>query len=154
MPSHVHVLQRELYFRLRNKESGGLLSLSGAVEDVKLMRVQVTEETGEEEQVWLYRDGQLTCKVTTAAAQLKSDSGRGGLAGVDRRVLCSGGVQLVEDCSLQPAGSVLLAGSRLCVAPQPEKICNVWNITPDGLVRFYHNPQLVLEVKGQLRVSL
>lgn len=58
----------------------------------------------------------------------------------------------MEDCGLQPSGAVVMAGSRLCVAPQPEKTSNVWNITPDGLVRFYSNAQLVLEVKGQLCV--
>lgn len=47
-----------------------------------------------------------------------------------------------------------MAGSRLCIAPQPEKSSNVWNISPDGLVHFYHNPQLVLEVKGQRRIVL
>lgn len=56
----------------------------------------------------------------------------------------------MEDCSLQPSGTMVMAGSRLCIAPQPEKTSNVWNITPDGLVRFHLNPSLVLEVKGQI----
>lgn len=86
---------------------------------------------------------------------------RGSLAPTERRppsggepavfVLC---VQLAEDCSLQPAGTVLMAGSRLCIAPQPHRTSGLWNITPDGLVRCYHNPQLVLEVKGEPRVAL
>ncbi|XP_076848228.1 uncharacterized protein crybg1a isoform X2 [Brachyhypopomus gauderio] len=55
--------QKPVYLRLRSSETGCVISLSGPMDDIKLLRVQVQEEIGGDDQVWLYHNGLLQSKL-------------------------------------------------------------------------------------------
>ncbi|XP_059366425.1 beta/gamma crystallin domain-containing protein 1-like [Carassius carassius] len=78
------LIQKQVHFRLRNKEAGLLMSVSGLLDDIKLMRIQVSNETGGAEQIWTYQDGQLRCK---ALLDVCVDVSSGGLMSGSRVVL-------------------------------------------------------------------
>lgn len=56
-------VQKQVHFRLRNKQSGLMMSVTGDLDEVKMLRIQETEETDGLEQIWFYQNGQMHCKV-------------------------------------------------------------------------------------------
>ncbi|XP_063773129.1 beta/gamma crystallin domain-containing protein 1 isoform X2 [Pseudophryne corroboree] len=55
--------QKRLYFKLRNKGNGMLMSTNGNLDDINLLRIQVMEDTGAEDQIWVYQKGILRCRI-------------------------------------------------------------------------------------------
>ncbi|XP_071997964.1 beta/gamma crystallin domain-containing protein 1 isoform X2 [Engystomops pustulosus] len=55
--------QKRLYFKLRNKANGMLMSTNGSLDDIKLLRIQVMEDTGAEDQIWVYHKGVFRCRI-------------------------------------------------------------------------------------------
>ncbi|XP_061479481.1 beta/gamma crystallin domain-containing protein 1 isoform X2 [Rhineura floridana] len=57
------LLRKQAYFRLRNKETGKFMSADGNLDDLNLLRIQVADDTKSDEQVWIYQDGFIKCRL-------------------------------------------------------------------------------------------
>ncbi|XP_069370730.1 beta/gamma crystallin domain-containing protein 1-like isoform X2 [Paralichthys olivaceus] len=57
------LLQKQVHFRVRNRQTGLMMSVTGDLDDVKLLRILETEETGGLEQIWFHQNGHLHCKL-------------------------------------------------------------------------------------------
>ncbi|XP_073531888.1 beta/gamma crystallin domain-containing protein 1 isoform X2 [Phyllobates terribilis] len=55
--------QKRLYFKLQNKSNGMFMSTNGSLNDIKLLRIQVMEDTGVEDQIWVYHKGVFRCRI-------------------------------------------------------------------------------------------
>ncbi|XP_006840022.1 PREDICTED: absent in melanoma 1 protein [Chrysochloris asiatica] len=55
--------QKRIYFRLRNKATGLFMSTNGNLEDLKLLRIQVMEDVGADDQIWIYQEGCVKCRI-------------------------------------------------------------------------------------------
>ncbi|CAH2252405.1 Hypothetical predicted protein [Pelobates cultripes] len=66
--------QKRLYFKLRNKASGMFMSTNGTLDDIKLLRIQVMEDTGAEDQIWAYQEGTFRCRIAEDCSLATSGS--------------------------------------------------------------------------------
>uniref|UniRef100_A0A8C5PM10 Crystallin beta-gamma domain containing 1 n=1 Tax=Leptobrachium leishanense TaxID=445787 RepID=A0A8C5PM10_9ANUR len=65
---------KRLYFKLKNKSSGMLMSTNGTLDDIKLLRIQVMEDTGAEDQIWVYHEGTFRCRIAEDCSLATSGS--------------------------------------------------------------------------------
>uniref|UniRef100_A0ACB8GE47 Beta/gamma crystallin domain-containing protein 1 n=1 Tax=Sphaerodactylus townsendi TaxID=933632 RepID=A0ACB8GE47_9SAUR len=112
------LLQKRVYFKLRNKETGQFVSTDGNVDDLNLLRMQVADDNDKsDEQAWIYQGGYLKCR-------------------------------MAEDFCLTIVGSLITPGAKLGLALQQNEEKQQWNINPDGRIYSKIKPNLVLDIKG------
>ncbi|XP_054910182.1 uncharacterized protein LOC129375251 isoform X2 [Poeciliopsis prolifica] len=112
------LLQKQVYFRLRNRQTGLIMSVTGDLDDVKLLRIQETEETDGVEQIWSYQNGHLHCKL------------------------------LEECCLSPSGSVTIAGSRVGLTPPELNNQIHLWSITPEGFIRYSPIADLVLEVKG------
>lgn len=59
--------------------------------------------------------------------------------------------QVLEECSLTPSGSIILSGTRVGISPEADN--HLWSITTEGFICYSPAPNLVLDVKGESRIT-
>ncbi|NXY43898.1 CRBG1 protein, partial [Ceuthmochares aereus] len=57
------LLQKRVYFRLRNKATGKFMSADGNLDNLNLLRIQVAEDADSDDQIWVYQDGFIKCRM-------------------------------------------------------------------------------------------
>nr|XP_060609093.1 beta/gamma crystallin domain-containing protein 1 isoform X1 [Anolis sagrei ordinatus] len=57
------LLQKRVYFTLRNRGNGKFMSTDGNLNDLNLLRIQGVDDTKTDEQIWMYQDGFIKCRV-------------------------------------------------------------------------------------------
>ncbi|XP_066466426.1 beta/gamma crystallin domain-containing protein 1 [Tiliqua scincoides] len=57
------LLQKRVYFRLQNKETGKFMSTDGNQDDLNLLRIHVAEDTKSDDIVWVYQNGLIKSRV-------------------------------------------------------------------------------------------
>ncbi|KAK2492036.1 hypothetical protein MC885_010618 [Smutsia gigantea] len=111
-------VQKRIYFKLRNKATGLFMSTNGNLEDLKLLRIQVMEDVGADDQIWVYQEGCIKCR------------------------------QIAEDCCLTIVGSLVTSGSKLGLALHQNADSQFWSLKSDGRIFSKLKPHLVLDIKG------
>ncbi|XP_053918648.1 beta/gamma crystallin domain-containing protein 1 isoform X2 [Cuculus canorus] len=57
------LLQKRVYFRLQNKGTGKFMSADGNLDNLNLLRIQVAEDADSDDQIWVYQDGFIKCRM-------------------------------------------------------------------------------------------
>ncbi|KAJ1152006.1 hypothetical protein NDU88_004785 [Pleurodeles waltl] len=112
------LIQKRVYFKIRNKSTGLFVATNGNLDDLKLLRLQVTEDTGAEDQIWAYHEGFLKCRIAE-----------------DCCVAVSG--------SIVTSGSKLSL-----TLEEEKTDSQYWSISPEGKIHSRLKPNLVLDIKG------
>lgn len=57
------LIQKQVHFHLRNRQTGNLMTVTGDLDEIKLLRIQEMEETNGFEQIWFFQNGHIRCKL-------------------------------------------------------------------------------------------